>query len=374
LSKKSAYISVDVLRAIAALGVFYYHTHIGTLLANYSGIKAIRYTDAFGATFAVPLFFLISGYCIHLSNIKYLEQKQSLPLKKYYIKRFLRIYPPYLLALLASIATNVITDHSYHVSIPDVIYHTLLLQGFSQSYFNKINVVLWTITTEMAFYILYPIFYHLRLKYSINKALLTTFIVSVFSIAYVSTMTTINLPQRFFVLNIWFAWCCGAWIADNYIFNPQVFKHKLIIFAYLLIVILFTPSLFFMHKTGLQIVTDQLDILIWGGPLLWFLQLEPWFRKNQSLVLKIVVSVGLSSYSLYLFHEPLLSLKNYLVHQLLPPVIQPFGVAVGVLFIPVITWFSYQYVEKPFITSKRKTQVDNEIQNSNIGPLFNDTI
>src|SRR5476649_1859072 len=89
-------IAIDILRALAALGVFYYHNHSGDMLAKYSGLSWLRYTDAFGATYAVPLFFLISGYCIHWSNIKYLKAKRSLPLKEYYVRRFLRIYPAYL--------------------------------------------------------------------------------------------------------------------------------------------------------------------------------------------------------------------------------------------------------------------------------------
>ena len=373
MSKKSAYISVDILRAIAALGVFYYHTHLGTLLAKYSGIKVISYTDDFGASYAVPLFFIISGYCIHLSNIRYVEQKQQLPLKQYYLKRLRRIYPPYLLALIISIVVNLITGLNYHVTITDVVCHALLLQGFTKSYFNSINVVLWTITIEMAFYLLYPIFYYLRLKYSLNKALLIAFIVSTLSIVCISAFSEINLPQKLFVLNIWFAWCCGAWIADNYILNKQVFKHKLVISTYLLIFVLFILQ-FFIHQSKLQIITGQLNILIWSGPLLLFLQLEPWFRKRDLLILRLIVMLGLSSYSLYLFHEPLLSLKNHLVHWLLPAALQPAGVCVGIILIPVITWFSYQYVEKPFITNKRKMQVRDEIINPDMKTVFNDTI
>src|SRR5476649_2570770 len=99
-------IAIDLLRALAALGVFYYHNRAGSMIAKYSGLSFFNYTDAFGATYAVPLFFLISGYCIHASNIKYVKANQSLPLKEYYKRRFLRIYPPYFVALLFAIGVN----------------------------------------------------------------------------------------------------------------------------------------------------------------------------------------------------------------------------------------------------------------------------
>src|SRR5579864_3526613 len=103
-------ISIDIFRGIAALGVFYYHGHMGSIIAKYSGLSLFAVTDSFGATYCVPLFFLISGYCIHISNLKYLKTNTPLPLKQYYIRRFLRIYPPYLFALLFSIAVNCVTN------------------------------------------------------------------------------------------------------------------------------------------------------------------------------------------------------------------------------------------------------------------------
>ena len=166
--KQQSLVSIDILRALAALGVFYYHQHIGATLAHYSGMSWLKETDSFGALYAVPLFFLISGYCIHLSNIKYLKNNQALPLKEYYRRRFLRIYPPYLAALVFSIAVIFITDQNASIGKADLFAHIFLLQGFTVAYFNTINVVLWTISVEMAFYILYPVFYYLRSRFSLN--------------------------------------------------------------------------------------------------------------------------------------------------------------------------------------------------------------
>lgn len=163
--KPQSLVSIDILRAIAALGVFYYHQHIGATLAHYSGMNWLQSTDSFGAVYAVPLFFLISGYCIHLSNIKYLKNNQALPLKEYYRRRFLRIYPPYLAAFVFSIVVIFITYPNASIGKTDLFAHIFLLQGFTVPYFNTINVVLWTISVEMAFYILYPVFYYLRSRF-----------------------------------------------------------------------------------------------------------------------------------------------------------------------------------------------------------------
>ena len=121
---------------------------------------------------------------------------------------------------------------------------------------------------------------------------------------------------------------------------------------YTVIVILFAWK-FTGHRV-LPIAGYQLNILIWTGPLLFLLNRESFFAKKQWLVLKVIVALGLSSYSLYLFHEPLIFLKNLLVHKYLPQQLQLAGLIGGVFVIPVITWLSYLYIERPFISKKRK--------------------
>jgi len=349
---KKSLISIDIARAIAALGVFFYHQHIGDYLAQYTKIKAFDYIDNFGAAYAVPLFFLISGYCIHLSNLKYVQLNKELPLKVYYKRRFLRIYPPYLVAVIFSILVNLLTHFGSMPTLTDLFVHAFSLQGFTVQYFNTINLVLWTITIEIAFYIIYPIFYYLRLKFSLKLALLTTFIVSCLSIVYLSLQQTITLPQYYLVFNIWFSWCCGAYIADKLFFNPKAFQKLTFKIVYGLILVLFVYATFYPSHY-FSIVQYQLKILIWTGPLIYLLSLEDWFARHKSWFLHIIACIGLSSYSLYLLHEPLIAIKNYLVHAYLPNEFQKAGVIIGIIFIPIIAWLSYRYIERPFMVRKK---------------------
>jgi peptidoglycan/LPS O-acetylase OafA/YrhL len=359
LPKAKSLVSIDILRALAALGVFYYHLHIGGLLARYSGMNWLQSTDSFGAVYAVPLFFLISGYCIHLSNIKYLKNNQALPLKEYYRRRFLRIYPPYLTALVFSIAVNFITDPNASVGTADLFAHIFLLQGFTVAYFNTINVVLWTISVEMAFYILYPVFYYLRSRFSLNHALLFSLSISCISILFFSIKGSMSNPERFCVFNIWFAWCSGAFLADKVVFDPSSLKKPVYVTLYCMIAAGFIALKLF-PQPWLAALDYQFDILIWAAPMIIIISNEKWFANNRSIVLKLFSTIGLSSYSLYLFHEPLIALKNYLAHAILPLKIQPAGMLLGFLLIPLITWFGFLYIEKPFLARGQKTVTDAE--------------
>jgi peptidoglycan/LPS O-acetylase OafA/YrhL len=44
----------------------------------------------------VPIFFTVSGFCIHLSY----QRSRENGFKRFFTRRFFRIYPPYLLAVL----------------------------------------------------------------------------------------------------------------------------------------------------------------------------------------------------------------------------------------------------------------------------------
>ena len=149
---------------------------------------------------------------------------------EYYRHRFLRIYPPYLFALLFTIAINYITAGGYKPGAADLFVHLFSLQGFTVPYFNTINVVLWTISIELAFYAIYPVFYFIRFKYSLNYALLFTLIVTCISIGWFQISGNITVAQRFCVFNLWFAWCCGAFLADKKMLNPDDLKRPVYLF------------------------------------------------------------------------------------------------------------------------------------------------
>src|SRR3569833_2209755 len=356
-AKEQSLVSIDIARAIAAFGVFYYHQHIGSMLTQYSGINWLQYTDAFGATFAVPLFFLISGYCIHLSNIKYIKADEPLPVKAYYLRRFRRLYPPYAAALVLSIVANLVTEPGYRLSITDTLAHIFLLQGCTVNYFTSINVVLWTISVEVAFYIIYPIFYYLRRKYSLEKTLLATLAVSAVSITCFSLSGNNSYPAIYFALNIWFSWCCGAYLADKVKLKESDLGKP----VYKIIYIPILAAFIWFKVAGLTkyvIIDYQLNILVWTAPLILLLRAEAWLSSKKNLLIKIAAMIGLSSYSLYLLHEPLIALKNYCAHAFLPQKLQQAGVIAGIIIIPFVAWFSYKYIEKPFMARKPEAVIN----------------
>ena len=103
---------LDVLRALAFLGVFTFHM-TGPFLflkitwngnwADFSAWPPVLYgllPVAFG-WLGVPLFFVLSGFCIHYSTLK---RTAPFATGDFYWRRFLRIYPAYFVCVVVKTA------------------------------------------------------------------------------------------------------------------------------------------------------------------------------------------------------------------------------------------------------------------------------
>ncbi len=99
--------NVDVLRAVAAFGVFVAHAY--ALGGRAAPIKAEYWYDVplFAASSGVWLFFAISGYVIRRPFVDRLVAGRPLPeLVPYALRRGFRIFPLYWVAVTAMIVIN----------------------------------------------------------------------------------------------------------------------------------------------------------------------------------------------------------------------------------------------------------------------------
>ena len=102
---------VDQLRGLAALAVVACHLSVSAYLRapNLDGgpWPWLRMILGFGYL-GVPLFFVISGFCIHLPYARALagdREDAALPdWRRFFARRFWRLYPPYLGALVVAVA------------------------------------------------------------------------------------------------------------------------------------------------------------------------------------------------------------------------------------------------------------------------------
>lgn len=141
--------SIDALRGIAALGVVLYHAVMQTSNAVPNNlfrwpVKLVQFVSSFGYI-GVFLFFVISGFCIHLQWAKSRAngQPQSIKFGSFWRRRIRRLYPPYLMAfalflLMAAFSTGINVTHFF---VYDVVMHLLMLHNLDPNTCYSINGV-----------------------------------------------------------------------------------------------------------------------------------------------------------------------------------------------------------------------------------------
>jgi peptidoglycan/LPS O-acetylase OafA/YrhL len=278
---------LDFYRGIAILSVFIHHL----LFATFGPYPF----DVFDA--GVPIFFVISGFCIHLSFT------QNPSWTTFFNKRFFRIYPPYLAALIIFI----IIFNEHEKSLGSILHHTILVHNFIDTSFYRINPSFWSIAVEVQLYLIYPLLILILQNFPWNYTLISIAILE-FSIRCLDIINPLGFLY-YSPFTFWFSWSLGAYLANLYKRNEKILFTKTQIFSCICITLLIHESilknLFF---TSVAITT----FLLLANEI--FKQEKQ--NKSSTLLFRHLSYVGIYSYSFYLLHQPILNLivpafKNY---------------------------------------------------------------
>ena len=304
-----------------------------------------------------------SGFCIHLSH----QRSRDKDFTVFFVRRFFRIYPPYVLALVLVIGCILFTNIFFGVSsvhgttrseiFQQAVPHLFLIHNLSARYFSGINSALWSVAVEFQLYLLYPLLLFLATKWSWLRVLWITASVE---IGLRSIEALSNIPYPGWVLPrfctgspfyYWFSWTMGAALADAYLKKePLPFRNRFV-FVWPLLFIgcsFFQPFSFY----GFTLAALSTTALMAFG--LSLPRLDIGKQGWGSFPIEHIRQAGIVSYSAYLLHVPLLSQVPRFIHfvfhhQTLSPLI----VFVFCLFIwiPVFALSSlfYKYVELPSI-------------------------
>ncbi|WP_309399381.1 acyltransferase family protein [Cerasicoccus maritimus] len=316
---------LDGMRGIAIFAVFVYHMlwacyQFGQLpwngwVRDFSISKT--YLLIFPATYGftgVAVFFVISGFCIHLSH----QRSGEKGWRSFSTRRFFRIYPPYVFALLIFLFAwpwgSLSMDEPKLVQF---LTHILAIHNFDSQTIYGINGSFWSIAIEIQLYALYPILLIFAKKPNWKRALWITgaleialrSIASIYDLLHIKEPLLLNTPLAY-----WFSWALGAYLAECYLKNQssrllQVRFDLVLIIA--LAVNLFKPT---EHFTFL------------GFALLTAIAIERLMTEKWQLPTNLVFRwswrhlsfLGTISYSFYLIHQPFLNLTYQVLNWALP--------------------------------------------------------
>ncbi len=318
---------LDVLRAVAILAVFGFHlievvhghnrflTTWNHWLVLHQNIESSgRWNWIFFALplgdVGVTLFFVISGFCIHLSVLQARKREPGgrFNLLNFMWRRLWRIYPGYLVVLAALLAlARLLPERPGINGRGDLVAHLLLLHNLFDRYFYSINGSFWSLGVEWQFYLMYPVlFLFLSDRFGVKAAMLAAIIISGTTQVALSLFASQSPAWIASPLMTWVNWCWGALIADYWVNRRRCFTFAPwkcgVIWLTAMVAIVFVPTRYFHDKIWAFAFAVALEQYIhcFRAPKIW----ERW-----------LIPIGISSYSLYLLHQPLIEPLLRLCHR-----------------------------------------------------------
>src|ERR1041384_49004 len=371
---------IDALRGAAALGVVVYHAvdqSAQALPHNFLQYPArlVQVASSFGYI-GVFLFFVISGFCIHLqwARSKAAGVEPEIRFIPFWKRRIRRLYPPYLIALLlfmlaAASTTGIkLTQFFFY----DLGMHLLMLHNLDAKMAYTINGVFWTLAIEEQLYLAYFLLLFIRIRWgwgvTLGVCLLARLGWMGFSHIIWLKNGGVGLPVPEAAASHWFTWALGAigveamlglvklprWSRDLRLATVLIVSASVLssylpaIYDYRLIHDL---SWFLMHPLwglGFFIVVNRM-----------VLAEDSWLRQARlpSLV-SFFATLGIFSYSLYLTHE-LVIMQSWQWTN--PGWLQLVNVVLVVIPATIVfAWLFFWFCEKPFM-AKRAAQVNPQI-------------
>ena len=292
---------IDGLRSIAVLAVVLYHFGVTSLQGGFVG---------------VDIFFVISGFLIGGLLWREAEANGKISLSRFYARRIKRLAPAYVAMVLVSliVAYVVLLPFEFREFGKSLIAATVYLSNvnffreagyFDSASEDKVLLHTWSLSVEEQFYIVLPILMVLLLRRSFGLRILLW--ISFFaSLAACIWMTTRSQPAAFYLFPF------RAWELLAGVLLAIEGQRRVLPFqtggSYLGLALIFFSIL--MIPAGAQFPGWHAIFPVLGTVLL--ITNGPQKNAvNKLLSSPIPVAIGLISYSLYLWHWPVLTLSTY---------------------------------------------------------------
>lgn len=328
---------IDGLRAIAVLAVVLFHLDSSLIPGGFVG---------------VDIFFVISGYLI--TSVIYKDIEGGVfSYKNFYIKRIKRILPVFSVVIIVTIIVSkflFLYDDAYvlakaalsTVFFSSNIYFAKGLDYFSSSADEQPLLHTWSLAVEEQFYFIWPFALFLLLRFVSKgnvKFVMAMVIFASFILAETLARSNIYTSVSYYLLPS----RAGEMLIGSYLAVPNLNKKNnsnnlLALFGVALIV----GTMFFLDEQS--VFPGFWAFIPCLGTALVIANASEKSIVTKVLSTKILVFIGLISYSLYLIHWPILAFTRYYLS------VESFDYTIKLKLIIVILMlsiFSWWFIEKP---------------------------
>jgi len=373
--------SIDALRGVAALGVVLYHAVMQTANATPDNffrwpVKGLQFVSSFGYI-GVFLFFVISGFCIHLQWAKSRAngRPHQIDFTSFWKRRVRRLYPPYIFALalfflMAALSTGIDVTHFF---IYDVVMHLLMLHNLDPQTCYSINGVFWTLAVEEQLYLGYFLLLFLRTRWGWGPTLAICALARVLWFLFshgVWVAVGIGVPVPEAAASHWFTWALGALAVEaayglirlpNWCRNLWIGAAAIVLASATSVVLPVTQKDTLFHNLAWLLMHPA-----WGlgffilvnravqAEHAWAKQLRQ--PRIVSRLISAAATIGVFSYSLYLTHELVIMQSWWFVFDGVPPILNTLLIVVPATV--AFAWLFFQFCEKPFMKKVERKVID----------------
>lgn len=325
---------VDGLRSLAVLPVILFH-------AGFKGFS--------GGFVGVDIFFVISGYLITTILIEELEN-DKFSIVNFYERRARRILPAlsFIMLLCIPLAWMLMPLENHkeflHSLVAVSLFASNLLFWMESGYFEAASeekplLHTWSLAVEEQYYLLFPIFLFVFWRFGKNRVFIVILLMSVASLLLAEWGWRNNPSMNFFLapFRVWelFAGSLVAFVIKR----GGVRSGNLLALTGLLC--LLYATFFFDKFTPFPSVYTLVPV---GGTVLIILYSGQGTVVNHLLSTRLLVGIGLISYSAYLWHQPIFAFSRMVSAV-------PFS-HFEMLMLSVISiglaYLSWRYIEAPF--------------------------
>ena len=357
MSKKTKYLpSIDSLRAIAVIAVIIYHIDANYLPGGFLG---------------VDLFFVLSGYLISSLIIKEYKSTGTVNLYNFYVRRARRLLPAVyfmitVVLIIITLFNGVLLKKSYLDALFGYIYSSNWWYIFHKlDYFDSFGSQspfkhLWSLAIEEQFYMFFPLIFLIFNRKSksnnSNSKLNKNFIYVVLSLILVSLIAHILLFDINNINRIYFGTdtrafsllvgVVGAILYPMDRLSERTTKKDNMIYSIVSLVSI-------LVLIGIMINTSEYNTWLYRGGFLLVAIIgliiiissgRQYTFMSKLLSFKPLVFIGKISYSLYLWHFPILVVTTP-VSEIGNPNL--FYVTLRIVLIFLVATGSYMFVETP---------------------------
>ncbi|PZP54490.1 MAG: hypothetical protein DI586_09780, partial [Micavibrio aeruginosavorus] len=331
---------IDGLRAVAVLSVLLCHADFALFSGGYVGVDT---------------FFVISGFLITALIKKDLEAG-SFSFVNFWERRIRRILPPLLTVVISALIAGwfLYLPGDYRMlgqqTAAQAVFASNILFKFQAGYFDTENIIkpllhTWSLAVEEQFYFFFPVAFFVVWKYRKEKTF--NYFLIFAGISFIAAAFIVrNSPSSAFYLLPFRAWelMIGALLALRPV-TLYGWKKELAgwagLVSILIAVISYTDHTLFPGAAALLPCLGAAAIIVSNNGSL--------NSAGKTLSLRVPVFIGLVSYSLYLWHWPILAFIRYsgLIDFTMPVAL------LCLLTSFVLAVLSWKFIEAPF----RKKQI-----------------